>query len=88
MVLDLRESECSYEETASGPAPRGPSGATLIDRPLWSGMRNVGCTRTFTGIAKKLPARRIGQTEGIACAALFITINLAATITIDGRASV
>ncbi|PZO82016.1 MAG: short chain dehydrogenase [Mesorhizobium amorphae] len=63
----------------------------LVDTPLWGGMAEADRRAMFEGVAKRLPARRIGQPQDIAQAILFVAANpfvTGTTVTVDGGGTI
>jgi NAD(P)-dependent dehydrogenase (short-subunit alcohol dehydrogenase family) len=59
----------------------------LIDTPLHNKMTGKSAAERFPDIAKRLPVRRMGQTEDVAAAVLFLMKNpfvTGITLTVDG----
>jgi NAD(P)-dependent dehydrogenase (short-subunit alcohol dehydrogenase family) len=63
----------------------------LIATPLWSGMAEEQREAMFAGAAAHLPARRIGQTEDVANAVLFLATTpfaTGSTVVFDGGGAI
>lgn len=63
----------------------------LVDTPLWGGMAEADRRAMFEGVAKRLPARRIGRPQDIAQAILFVAANpfvTGSTVTVDGGGTI
>lgn len=63
----------------------------LIDTPLYAGMPDADRQAMFEKMASRLPARRVGQSENIAQAILFVATNpyvTGSTVTVDGGGTI
>ncbi|MBE7218970.1 MAG: SDR family oxidoreductase [Caulobacteraceae bacterium] len=63
----------------------------LIETPLWSGLPEDKRVAMFKGAAERLPARRVGQPEDIARAALFLATTpfaTGSTVRVDGGGAI
>lgn len=63
----------------------------LVDTPLYAAMSDTDRQTMFDKAANRLPARRVGQSEDIAGAILFVATNpfaTGSTITVDGGGTI